>query len=137
MLLSLPFLYLRLLEKPCSLPLFRCGSGLAEAVFASKKGVFRTWVGQQRDLHYDFCLPGAWPALPEQSATDKSTDIALSQAQQPQILLSVNLAESLKDTSGLRVKQHGINLKTTAFIFSSILEKPVWLMLVMTQQNLS
>lgn len=90
-----------------------------------------------RDLHYNFCLPGAWPALPEWSITDKSTDIALSEAQQPQILLSIDLAESLKVTSGLRVKQHGINLKTTAFIFSSILEKPVWLMLVMTQQNLS
>lgn len=91
-----------------------------------------------RDLHYNFCLPGAWPELPEQSITDKSTDKStLSQAQQPQILLSIDLAESLEVTSGLRVKKHGINLKTTAFIFPSILEKPVWLMLVMTQQNLS
>ena len=60
-----------------------------------------------------------------------------SRAQQLHILLSINLVGSLEVTSGLRVKQHGINLKTTAFIFSSILEKPVWLMLVMTQQNLS
>lgn len=60
-----------------------------------------------------------------------------SRAQQLHVLLSINSVGSLEVTSGLRVKQHGINLKTTAFIFSSILEKPVWLMLVMTQQNLS
>lgn len=62
----------------------------------------------------------------------------LTQEQQLCILLSINLIGSWEVTSGLRVKQqHGINLKTTAFIFSSVLEKPVWLMLVMTQQNLS
>lgn len=60
------------------------------------------------------------------------------QEQQLCILLSINSVGSWEVTSGLRVKQqHGINLKTTAFIFSSVLEKPVWLMLVMTQQNLS
>lgn len=60
-----------------------------------------------------------------------------SRAQQLHVPLSINSVGSLEVTSGLRVKQRGINLKTTAFIFSSVLEKPVWLMLVMTQQNLS
>lgn len=60
-----------------------------------------------------------------------------SRVQELHLLLSIHLAESLGVTRSLRVKQHGINFQTTAFIFSSVLEKPVWLMLVMTQQNLS
>lgn len=140
MLVSLPFLYLELLAsgKKSPSPCLSLGVGLGylRQCLQARRECLGCGL-DSRGLHYNFCLPDAWPALPECSITAKSTDIALSQAQKPQNLLSTDLAESLKVTSGLRVKQHGINLKTTALIFSSILEKPVWLMLVMTQQNLS
>jgi len=75
-------------------------------------------------------------SLPLVRSPTEALTVLSSRARQLHSLLSINLVGSLEVTSGLRVKRHGINLKTTAFIFSSILEKPVWLMLVMTQQNL-
>lgn len=76
-----------------------------------------------------------WQIFP--SLIRSQTEKSFSWVHQQHNLLDITLVGSLEVTSGWRVKEHGINLKTTAFIFSSILEKPVWLRLVMTQQNLS